>query len=126
MRISDWSLDVCSSDLVYEKDGRHRAGLAATVSCYRARGAIGDVGKVLRLSLDAVGALSGNIWGWGTDALDDERAREAELDPTDRTVRLALDLSAELMTFPRHLSQHVGGFVITRGRLDEEIGRAHV
>ncbi len=104
---------------IYEKYGRDRAGLAATVICYRARGAIREVGKVLGLSGDVVAALAGIVWGWSNDPIGDRRVREAGLDPADRNLRLALDLAAELIGFPRHLSQHVGGFVITRGKLSE-------
>ncbi|HTT79624.1 MAG TPA: error-prone DNA polymerase, partial [Stellaceae bacterium] len=104
---------------IYKKYGRDRAGLAATVICYRARGAIREVGKVLGLSGDVVAALAGIVWGWSDEAIADRRVREAGLDPQDRTLRLALDLAGELIGFPRHLSQHVGGFVITRGPLSE-------
>ncbi len=104
---------------IYEKYGRDRAGLAATVICYRSRSAIREVGKALGLSVDVVAALAGIIWGWSNDPIADQRVREAGLDPGDRTLRLALDLAAELTGFPRHLSQHVGGFVITRGPLSE-------
>jgi error-prone DNA polymerase len=104
---------------VYEKYGRDRAGLAATVICYRSRSAIREVGKALGLSVDVVAALAGIVWGWSNDPIADRRVREAGLDPTDRTLRLALDLAAQLVGFPRHLSQHVGGFVITRGPLSE-------
>jgi error-prone DNA polymerase len=104
---------------VYEKYGRDRAGLAATVICYRSRSAIREVGKALGLSVDVVAALAGIVWGWSNDPIADLRVREAGLDPTDGTLRMALDLAAELVGFPRHLSQHVGGFVITRGPLSE-------
>jgi error-prone DNA polymerase len=104
---------------VYEKYGRDRAGLAATVICYRSRSAIREVGKALGLSVDVVAALAGIVWGWSNDPIADLRVREVGLDPTDRTLRMALDLAAELVGFPRHLSQHVGGFVITRGPLSE-------
>jgi error-prone DNA polymerase len=104
---------------VYEKYGRDRAGLAATVICYRSRSAIREVGKVLGLSVDVVAALAGIVWGWSNDPIADLRVREVGLDPTDRNLRLALDLAAQLVGFPRHLSQHVGGFVITRGPLSE-------
>jgi error-prone DNA polymerase len=104
---------------IYDKYGRDRAGLAATVICYRSRLAIREVGKALGLSVDVVAALAGIVWGWSNDPIADQRVREAGLDPTDRTLRLALDLTAELGGFPRHLSQHVGGFVITRGPLSE-------
>jgi error-prone DNA polymerase len=104
---------------LYDKYGRDRAGLAATVICYRSRSAIREVGKALGLSVDVVAALAGIVWGWSNDPIADQRVREAGLDPTDRTLRLALDLAAQLVGFPRHLSQHVGGFVITRGPLSE-------
>ena len=104
---------------IYEKYGRDRAGLAATVICYRSRSAIREVGKALGLSVDVVAALAGIVWGWSNDPIADIKVREAGLDPGDRTLRLALDLAAELTGFPRHLSQHVGGFVITRGPLSE-------
>ncbi|MFX4223982.1 MAG: error-prone DNA polymerase [Thalassobaculum sp.] len=104
---------------VYAKYGRERAGLAATVISYRARSALRDVGKALGLSEDTVGALSGQVWGWHGDPVSDERVREIGLDPDDRRLALALALARQLSGFPRHLSQHVGGFVITRGRLDE-------
>src|SRR5437764_3683112 len=104
---------------VYDKYGRDRAGIAATVICYRARGAIREVGKVMGLSGDVVAALAGIVWGWSNEGIADERVREAGLDPRDRNLRLALGLASELIGFPRHLSQHVGGFVITRGPLSE-------
>jgi len=103
---------------VYEKYGRHRAGMTATVNCYRARGAIREVGKALGLSEDTVAALSSQVWGWSSDGIDEDQAREIGLDPRDRRLRQALALTAMLIGFPRHLSQHVGGMVITRARLD--------
>jgi error-prone DNA polymerase len=104
---------------IYAKYGRDRAGIAATVSRYRARGAVRDVGKAFGLSEDTVGRLAGSVWGWGREGIDEERAREHGLDPADPTLRRVLDLAAELLNFPRHLGQHVGGFVITRGPLSE-------
>ncbi|MBI1778749.1 MAG: error-prone DNA polymerase [Proteobacteria bacterium] len=104
---------------VYGKYGRERAGIAATVIAYRSRSAVRDVGKALGLSEDTVGALAGSLWGWGAEGVDEARVREIGLDPADRTLRLALDLARELIGFPRHLSQHVGGFVISRGPLSE-------
>jgi error-prone DNA polymerase len=104
---------------IYAKYGRDRAGIAATVSRYRARGAVRDVGKAFGLSDDTVGRLAGSVWGWGREGIDEERAREHGLDPADPTLRKVLDLAAELLNFPRHLGQHVGGFVITRGPLSE-------
>jgi error-prone DNA polymerase len=104
---------------VYATYGRERAGLAATVISYRARSAVREVGKAMGLSADVVGALASQVWGWHGDGVSDDKVREIGLDPSDRTLRLALDLTRQLIGFPRHLSQHVGGFVITRGRLDE-------
>jgi error-prone DNA polymerase len=103
---------------IYRKYGRDRAGMTAVVSSYRSRGAIREVGKALGLSEDVTAALAGTVWGGG-DAIDFGQVREAGLDPRDPTLRLALDLAHELQGFPRHLSQHVGGFVITRGLLEE-------
>jgi error-prone DNA polymerase len=104
---------------IYDRYTRDRAGLAATVICYRSRGAIREVGKVMGLSGDVVAALGGMVWGWSSEGIADERVRQAGLDPGDRNLRLALDLANQLIGFPRHLSQHVGGFVITRGPLHE-------
>jgi len=106
---------------IYERYGRHRAGLAATVICYRARSAIREVGKVFGLSDDTVGALAGMLWGWSEQAVSEKDARRAGLDPADPHLARVLGLARELIGFPRHLSQHVGGFVITRGRLDEVV-----
>ncbi|MDA9975923.1 error-prone DNA polymerase, partial [Alphaproteobacteria bacterium] len=103
---------------VYATYGRERAGLAATVVCYRARSAVREVGKVMGLSADVVGALASQVWGWHGEGVADEQVREIGLDPSNRTLRLTLDLTRQLIGFPRHLSQHVGGFVITQGRLD--------
>ena len=104
---------------IYERYGRERAGLAATVIHYRGRSAVRDVGKAMGLSADTVSALASQTWGWSSEGVDLEQAREIGLDPEDRRLRLTLELANELIGFPRHLSQHVGGFVITRGRLDE-------
>ncbi|HYH21559.1 MAG TPA: error-prone DNA polymerase [Azospirillum sp.] len=104
---------------IYGKYGRDRAGLTATVICFRSRAAIREVGKAMGLSADVVGRLAGSIWGWSREAVDDERVRQHGLDPADPRLRLTLDLARELIGFPRHLSQHVGGFVITRGPLYE-------
>jgi error-prone DNA polymerase len=106
---------------IYQRYGRARAGIAATVICYRARSAIREVSKAFGLSDDMAGAMSGTIWGWSSSAVTEEQARRAGLDPTDPRLRKALALARELIGFPRHLSQHVGGFVLTRGRLDETV-----
>ena len=104
---------------IYRRYGRERAGLAATVICYRGRSAIREVGKVFGLSDDAIGALAGTLWGWSAEAISNEHARRVGFDPADPRLAKILALARELIGFPRHLSQHVGGFVITRGRLDE-------
>ena len=104
---------------IYAKYGRERAGLAATVISYRSRSALREVGKALGLTEDTVAALSGQVWGWSNDGIPDEVVRALGLDPRDHRLGLALHLTRELIGFPRHLSQHVGGFVITRERLDE-------
>jgi DNA-directed DNA polymerase III PolC len=105
---------------IYARYGRHRAGLCATVIHYRGKRAIREVGKAMGLSDDTLSALSSQLWGFfSSDAVEDRRFREIGLDPTDPHLRQTMDLIYEIQGFPRHLSQHVGGFVITEGRLDE-------
>ena len=104
---------------IYGKYGRARAGLTATVIRYRARSALREVGKAMGLSADLVARLTGTIWGWSSQGVDEERARSLGLDPDDPRLRRTLELAQELVGFPRHLSQHVGGFVITRGPLSD-------
>jgi error-prone DNA polymerase len=108
---------------LYQKYGRDRAALTAEVISYRGRSAVRDVGKAMGLSLDAVAALAKDIEWWSdapTDpAKDGSRLRELGLNPADPHLQLVLSLARELMGFPRHLSQHVGGFVITRTPLSE-------
>ncbi len=104
---------------IYERYGRERAGLTAVVIHFRSRAAIREVGKVMGLSQDVIARLSGQIWGWSSSAPGEDRLRDAGLAPEDARVQLATKLIAEIIGFPRHLSQHVGGFVITKGRLDE-------
>jgi len=106
---------------IYKKYGRDRAGIAATVISYRSRSAIRDVGKVFGLSEDVVTALSRSTWGWSNSGISEEDAREAGLDPGDRNLQQALVLAQKLIGFPRHLSQHVGGFVITKGPLEDVV-----
>ena len=103
---------------IYETYGRDRAGLCATVIHFRTRAAIREVGKVMGLSADTTAALSGQIWGASSKGADPARLREIGLDPENRRLAQTLRLIGEIIGFPRHLSQHVGGFVITRGRLD--------
>ena len=104
---------------IYRKYGRDRAGLTATVIRYRARGALREVGKAMGLSADLVARLTGSIWGWSGQGVDAERARSLGFDPDDPRLGRTLELAQELIGFPRHLSQHVGGFVITRGPLSD-------
>jgi len=104
---------------IYGKYGREHAGIAATVISYRGRSAIREVGKVFGLSEDTIGALSSSIWGGGGGAVSKDALTRTGLDPQSRRMRHVLALAQEINGFPRHLSQHVGGFVITRSRLDE-------
>ena len=104
---------------IYERYGRDRAALCATVIRYRAKGAIREVGKALGLPEDVTSALSSQLWGWSKDGVDEDRAAEINLNPADRRLQLTLELAQELIGFPRHLSQHPGGFVLTRDRLDD-------
>jgi DNA-directed DNA polymerase III PolC len=105
---------------IYERYGRHRAGLCATVIHYRGKRAVREVGRAMGLSEDTLGALSSQIWGYGrSGGLPEHRLREIGLDPADKRLAQTLGLIQEIQGFPRHLSQHVGGFIITEGRLDE-------
>jgi error-prone DNA polymerase len=106
---------------VYRRYGRDHAALTATVISYRPRSAIRDVGKALGLTEDVTAALAGTVWGsWGAE-ISDGQIRQAGLDPANPMIRRAVALAVELLGFPRHLSQHVGGFVLTRRRLDETV-----
>lgn len=103
---------------VYRRYGRHRAAIIATVIHYRPRSAIRDVGKALGLTEDVTAALADTVWGsWGK-GLNDMQVRQAGLDPQNPMINLAVELATELIEFPRHLSQHVGGYVLTQDRLD--------
>ncbi|MGO9359920.1 MAG: error-prone DNA polymerase [Xanthobacteraceae bacterium] len=104
---------------IYRRYGRHRAAIVATMIHYRPRSAIRDIGKALGLTEDVTAALADTVWGsWG-EGLDEMQIRQAGLDPANPMIRRAVDFASELITFPRHLSQHVGGFVLTQDRLDE-------
>ena len=106
---------------VYNRYGRERAAIVATVIHYRPRMAIRQVGKALGLTEDITAALAGTVWGsWG-DGVPDEHVRQAGLDPDAPEIRRATALAQQLLGFPRHLSQHVGGFVLTKRRLDETV-----
>ncbi len=104
---------------IYARYGRHRAALAATVIRYRPRSAIREVGKAFGLTEDVTAALASGVWGsWGGRLKDDE-VRQGLLDPRNHVVAQAVAMANLLIGFPRHLSQHVGGFVLTHDRLDE-------
>ncbi len=103
---------------VYETYGRDRAALCSTVIRYRAKGAVRDVGKALGLPEDLTKTLSSQVWGWSED-VETKHAEGLNLNMGDRRLRLALQLAQQLVGTPRHLSQHPGGFVLTRDRLDE-------
>jgi len=106
---------------VFRQYGRHRAGITATVIHYRPRSAIRDVGKALGLTEDVTAALANTVWGsWGS-GIPEQQIRQAGLDPENKAIRQAVALATALLGFPRHLSQHVGGFVLTQDRLDEMV-----
>ena len=104
---------------VYDTYGRDRAAICATVIRYRGRGAIREVGKALGLAEDVTSMLASQVWAWSDDGVEDGHAAELNLDLNEPRLRLTLDLARQLIGFPRHLSQHPGGFVLTQDRLDE-------
>ena len=106
---------------IYRKYGRHRAGLCATVIHYRPRMAIREVGKAMGLSEDVTGALARTVWGgWGRE-ISEKHAAETGLDITDPHLRRVLKLTEQMVGMPRHLGQHVGGFILTEGALSETV-----
>jgi len=112
---------------VYERYGRHRAGIAATVIHYRSRSAVRDVVKALGLSEDVAARLSTTTWGSYASEMPDRRFTDNGFDvdnPEIRRLRFIVDQLLEA-PFPRHLSQHVGGFVLTQDRLDETVPIHH-
>jgi error-prone DNA polymerase len=106
---------------VYRRYTRDRAAIVATVIHYRPRMAIRQVGKALGLTEDITAALAGTVWGSYGDGVPDEHIRQVGLDPDAPEIRRATALAQELLGFPRHLSQHVGGYVLTKRRLDETV-----
>ena len=105
---------------IYERFGRHRAGLCATVVHYRGKRAIREVGRAMGLTEDTISGMSSQLWGFfSTKGIEAERMAEIGLDANDRRLKQTLELVDEIVGFPRHLSQHVGGFIMTDGRLDE-------
>ncbi|WP_114953610.1 error-prone DNA polymerase [Sphingosinicella terrae] len=103
---------------IYETYGRRHAALTAVVSRYRSRGAVREVGKALGLPEDVTGALAGQIWGWSSEGVSERHAADLHLDSRDPRLALTLELARQLIGTPRHLSQHPGGFVLARERLD--------
>jgi error-prone DNA polymerase len=103
---------------IYRKYGRQRTALTATVISYRPRSALRDMSKVLGLDTVQAERLAGAMQWWDTE-VDEARMREAGFEPGNPQVKLLLDLTGQLLGFPRHLSQHVGGFVISQGLLEE-------
>ncbi|MQB33843.1 error-prone DNA polymerase [Rhizobium rhizogenes] len=110
---------------IYDHYSKEHAGLTAAVTSYRARSAGREVAKAFGLSEDVQSALASGVWGWSTEELSEREARLAGLDLKDKTTKRVLSYASTLMGFPRHLTQHVGGFVITRDRLDEVVPIMH-
>ncbi|MGE0284166.1 MAG: error-prone DNA polymerase, partial [Rhizobiaceae bacterium] len=104
---------------IYRTYGRERAALTATVIHYRTRRAVREVAKALGLPEDTAAVLAKSVWGWSEEGVPESQARTLGLDPADWRLKLLLELSNEITGFPRHLSQHPGGFVITQERLDD-------
>jgi len=106
---------------IYARYGRHRAGIAATVIHYRPRSAVREIAKVLGLSEDVATRLTSTVWGSFSSKMEDKRFHETGFDPGNVEIARLNMLVEQLLTFPRHLSQHVGGFVLTEDRLDETV-----
>ena len=104
---------------IYQKYGRDRAGIVATVTQLHHKGAIRDVGKAMGLSVDTITRLAGLIWSFSEDGFDRDRILSQGINPDDPTIRKVLELTEQLMGFPRQLGQHTGGFVITQGKLSD-------
>jgi error-prone DNA polymerase len=106
---------------LYKRYGRHRAAIAATVIHYRPKSAIREVAKVFGLPEEVAALLSAQSWNAGDELWSDDRLREIGIDPANAQIKRVVSLARELVGLPRHLSQHVGGFVLTRYRLDETV-----
>src|SRR6185503_19469214 len=104
---------------IYARYGRDRAAMVSEVICYRGKSALREAGKAFGLSLEQVDRLSGAIIHWGTAEMNDRRLSEMGFDAKDRRLRQVVALARELEGFPRHLSIHVGGFVLSAGPLHE-------
>ncbi len=106
---------------IYDKYGRDRAGIAATIIHYRPRSAVREVGKVMGLSEDVCAAIASNYWGSMEAEVTEERAADAGLDMNDPHLKRTMKLAEQLIGMPRHLSQHVGGFILTERALTETV-----
>ena len=106
---------------IYRRYGRHRAGLCATVIHYRPRMAIREVGKAMGLSEDVTSALARTVWGGHGREIGEKHVRETGMDLSDPHLRRVLNLTDQMIGMPRHLSQHVGGFILTQGPLTETV-----
>ncbi len=107
---------------IYERYGRERAGLCATVIHYRPRMAIREVGKVMGLSEDITSAMAKTVWGsWGSEVDEDRVEKDAGLNLSDPHLKRTVALATELIGMPRHLGQHVGGFILTQRPLTETV-----
>jgi error-prone DNA polymerase len=104
---------------IYQKYGRDRAAIVATVTQQHQKGAIRDVGKAMGLSVDTINRLSASVWEFTDEWFEGNRLNEQGLDPHDKHLHKVLDLTRQFMGFPRQLGQHTGGFVITRGKLSD-------
>ncbi|MDQ2878219.1 MAG: PHP domain-containing protein, partial [Pseudomonadota bacterium] len=110
---------------IYRRYGRERAGIAATVIHYRPRSAVRDVGKALGFSEDVTARLGSTVWGSFSSEMEGRRYADAGLDPRNPAIARLKDLVDQVLRFPRHLSQHVGGFVLMQDRLDETVPIHH-
>jgi error-prone DNA polymerase len=104
---------------IYKKYGRERAAIVATVTQERQRGSIRDVGKAMGLSVDTIKQISSSIWEFTPEFLEGKRISEQGLNPADPILKKTLELTEQLMGFPRQLGMHTGGFVITQGKLSD-------
>ncbi|RZM24692.1 MAG: error-prone DNA polymerase, partial [Pedobacter sp.] len=104
---------------IYNKYGRDRAAIVATVTQQHQKGAIRDVGKAMGLSVDTINRLSGSLWHYTDEWFEGERITESGLNPDDPHLKKTLELTGQMMGFPRQLGQHTGGFVVTQGKLTD-------
>jgi len=104
---------------IYNKYGRDRAAIVATVTQQHHKGAIRDVGKAMGLSVDTIGRLSGLIWDFADEGFDPKRIADQGLNPDDTHLKKVLQITSQFIGFPRQLGQHTGGFVITQGKLSD-------